>query len=471
MLGTQKTPTRNIRSRGKVFRDPVHRLIRVQPGHEYILDLIDTPEFQRLRRIRQLGVSWMTYPGAEHSRFSHSLGVFNFAQRIHSSLLSRYKDHSGLRDYLNLHQRELFSAALLHDIGHGPFSHMIERAFRDTADHEAKTIELISSNESQVSQVLDAYKINKKAVAEIIQKTSNDRLIVDIVSSQLDADRMDYLLRDSLFTGVEYGRYDSEWIIRNLCVGLDRSGDQVGGDEDFSRHRLCLDVDRGLYSAEQLILARTHMTMQVYMHRVTRGFEVHLLTMFKMAAQFADQGILPKETPEIVFNFLKNKGRLGYSQWIRFDEMTMYSAIHIWAEAEQENITPLRRLSSAFLDRRQIFKCRVFDPGQIGTNVKLWAKLGGVGQQERDWDIDEGKCQQYKGLFYESKKEERGSMSDSILLASGEPGDSACRAESESDLFKSLDADTQTIHRIYYDKEKYAAFEKILDEFNLTDER
>jgi HD superfamily phosphohydrolase len=264
-----------IRDRGKVFRDPVHRLIRIEPGDDFILELIDTPVFQRLRRIRQLGVSWLTYHGAEHSRFSHSMGVFNFAQRILRSLRDRYKQNKNLVEYLDSHAKELKAAALLHDIGHGPFSHLLEGAFKGSPDHEDTTTELIRDPAGDIATILNEAHVDLGKVAEIIEMTSEHRLIVDIVSSQLDADKMDYLLRDSLLTGVEYGRYDSEWVVRNLCIGQDPAAPvSTIGDSEFSRHRLCLDRDRGLHSAEQLILARLHMMMQVYLHRVTRGYEV-----------------------------------------------------------------------------------------------------------------------------------------------------------------------------------------------------
>ena len=118
-----------ISPKGKVFRCPVHGLIRIDPEDEYILDLINTPEFQRLRRVRQLGVSSFTYPGAEHTRFAHSLGVFNFAQQIVASLQRRYAAQTELVSLLAYQRRNVLAAALLHDVGHGPFSHMIERAF------------------------------------------------------------------------------------------------------------------------------------------------------------------------------------------------------------------------------------------------------------------------------------------------------------------------------------------------------
>ncbi|NNM84952.1 MAG: HD domain-containing protein [Phycisphaerales bacterium] len=182
-----------IKMGGKVFRDPVHQLIRIAPSDEYILELIDTPEFQRLRRIRQLGVSWLTYHGAEHSRFSHSLGVFNFAQRIIQSLQQKYGSGSEIVRSLEQHERVVKAAALLHDVGHAPFSHLLEKV-SGGMNHEARTVEIILDEQSQIHKVLKAYQLNPGDVASVIRKDFPVKLVVDIVSSQLDADRMDYLL-------------------------------------------------------------------------------------------------------------------------------------------------------------------------------------------------------------------------------------------------------------------------------------
>jgi hypothetical protein len=154
-----------IRTGGKVFRDPVHQLIRVAPEDSYILDLIDTPEFQRLRRIRQLGVSWLTYHGAEHSRFVHSLGVFNFAQKIIQSLQQRYGRKHAISNLLAKNEQTIKVAALLHDVGHGPFSHMLERAF-GKKHHEQRTIELILEKNSAINKVLSKHNIDPSAVRQ-----------------------------------------------------------------------------------------------------------------------------------------------------------------------------------------------------------------------------------------------------------------------------------------------------------------
>jgi uncharacterized protein len=225
--------TSRICSPGKVFRDPVHRLIRVAPEDEFILDIIDAPELQRLRRIRQLGVSWITYHGAEHSRFTHSLGVFNFAQRIIESLQNRYGRGHQVYKSLAKHSRSIKAAALVHDIGHAPFSHMLERAF-GKSHHEQRTIDLITGKGLRLNDLLRKHGISAEDVASIIRKDFPDKLAVDIVSSQLDADRMDYLLRDSYCTGVGYGEYDSDWLLHSMCVGRVNNGPP----------KLCLDRRR-----------------------------------------------------------------------------------------------------------------------------------------------------------------------------------------------------------------------------------
>src|SRR5437588_3608113 len=153
---------------GKVVRDPIHGLIRIEPEDEVLLRLIVTPEFQRLRRIRQLGVSSLTYPGAEHSRFAHSLGVLNFAQRIMDSLQHRYRNDSTVTDLLHEHQQTVKAAALLHDVGHGPFSHVMERAFQALRRHEGTTISIIVAARSAVFKVLEQHNMDPRSVADII---------------------------------------------------------------------------------------------------------------------------------------------------------------------------------------------------------------------------------------------------------------------------------------------------------------
>jgi HD superfamily phosphohydrolase len=386
---------------GKVIRDAVHGLIRIEPGDDVLLHLINTPEFQRLRRVRQLGVSSMTYPGAEHSRFTHSLGVMNFAQRILGSLLHRYREDSAATDILHAYERTVKAAALLHDVGHGPFSHMIERASNRLADHEKTTLALIKSPDSQIRAVLEHYKIDPQAICDILQKSTEYRLLSDIVSSQLDADRMDYILRDALSTGVRYGSYDSEWLINSLCIGTEP---QEAATTDAKLWRLCLEERRGLYSAEQLIIARRHMSLQVYFHRATRGWEANLLCLFNAAAQLAKENRLPDTTPPVIRDFFAADGKLPHKQFLLFDEAAMTYALQAWSTSEAPEHSHLASLASAFLNRRKSFACNEFKSLTLAKFARLQKELSAFGQESLHWLIDEITFSSYKdfGAIFKS---------------------------------------------------------------------
>ena len=460
----EKDTSKPIPPKGKVFRDPIHGLIRIDPEDEFILELVDTPEFQRLRRVRQLGVSSVTYPGAEHSRFTHSLGVYNFCRRILESLSHRYKQEGRVTAYLTEHSRPLKAASLVHDIGHGPFSHMIERAFGGNHDHEAMTVRLITEPTSNVFRILTNHAIEPNDVAEIITKTSEHRLIIDIVSSQLDADRMDYLLRDSLMTGVEYGRYDSEWLLNNLCIGRDPNAEKQLRETDW---RLCLDKSRGLHTAEQLIISRMHMNLQVYMHRVTRGYEVLLLNLFKIAAKLAKQGNLPKTTPDSVSQYFMPRGEMSLDQWLRFDESAMLQAFHFWS---QSKLKDLARLANAYLDRVKLYKGVSLKGLTVEQHFALAAALGKKFHRGLDWELDDGELLPYKGVVYAASRvkedpEER--SAESILLSSGEIDEIAQAVETVSDILKSLDFKTQHVSRLYYDRALSNKIEPVLKNFGV----
>jgi len=456
--------SRKIKESGKVFRDPVHRLIRVDPDDGFILDLIDTPEMQRLRRIRQLGVSWLTYHGAEHSRFSHSMGVFNFAQRILQSLEERYKKNDTIRKYLHDNAKTLKAAALLHDVGHAPFSHMLEGVL-GSRNHETMTCHLIEDSEGAIAKILQDADIDPCEVSGIINKSSEHQLLKDVVTSQLDADRMDYLLRDSMYTGVEYGRFDSEWIIRNLCIGKDPSAPTISNtDDDTSESaywRLCLDQDRGLHSAEQLIIARLHMTMQVYYHRVTRGYEILIHNLLAEAKRLSNE--LPDRTPFVLRDILQNDVSMSRADWLRFDEPMMFAAFSTWQYIgdRSNKYDNLRRLSRAFLQRERIYKARELSGMDLG--------IGGPGtelnnfQRGIDWELDKGKCLPYKGLIYSAQTEREKASEESILLSSGDYQDHAKVAEIDSKILKSLDSEGMVVGRIYYDRNKANEIEMILD--------
>jgi HD superfamily phosphohydrolase len=452
---------------GKVIRDAVHGLIRIDPGDDVLLHLINTPEFQRLRRVRQLGVSSMTYPGAEHSRFTHSLGVMNFSQRILGSLLHRYRKETSATELLQAHQQTVQAAALLHDVGHGPFSHMMERSFAVVASHEDKTSELIKSPESSISAVLHRYSIDPQAVCDIIDKVSEYRLLIDIVSSQLDADRMDYILRDAISTGVRYGTYDSEWLINSLCIGTEPKQPLPGKPVQW---RLCLEDRRGLYSAEQLIIARMHMSLQVYFHKATRGWEAHLLCLFNLAAQLAKQGKLPTATPDIVRRFFAGEGTLSHTDFLLFDEAILTHAFQVWSLSTAPEHRRLAELATGFLTRQRSFLCQELKPLGFTRSTKLQKQLLQHGQEGLDWLLDEINFNSYKDfgtVFKSPHKPGADEISTSaILVSDGNLGAESFPVESRSHLFAEMGRNpAESVIRLYYHREIADPVKKVLADF------
>lgn len=240
------------------MRDPVHGYIHV--SYQVIWDLINAPEFQRLRRIHQLGGTFQVYHTAEHSRFSHSVGVYEVTRLM----IERVEN---LEKFLSEQEQvALLCAGLLHDIGHGPYSHSFESVTK--TDHEEFTDRIILED-TNINRILrDADETLPKMVADIIGHRSKRKLLSQIISSQLDADRMDYLLRDSYFTGVSYGEFDLYRILRTLRVVDDR-----------------LVVKKsGIHAVEDYIMARYQMYWQVYYHPVSRSFETILHSLFKRMA-------------------------------------------------------------------------------------------------------------------------------------------------------------------------------------------
>jgi len=457
---------------GKVFRDPVHGLIRIEAGDDFVRDLINTPEFQRLRRVRQLGLSSFTYPGAEHTRFAHCIGVFNFAQRILDVLKRRYAAWSAVQDVLIEQQRTVKAAALLHDVGHGPFSHMIERAFRAVADHEKKTVALIQDG-GAITDCLVHHKLDPKAVANLVRKASEYRFLVDVVSSQLDADRMDYVLRDALSTGVKYGAYDSEWVLNSLCLGGEPSLSEAPELRDL---RLCLEEKRGLFSAEQLVMARTHMSYQVYYHKATRGWEAHLLCLLKLAAEAANSGTLPPTTPANVGRFLRDGSVLQGDDWLWFDESAIEASMHAWAMAGQSH-AELKELSRAFLLREKVFLCAELGSWTTEQALRLSMGLGRAGRDGIDWLLDDPKFTSYKDFdsgFRGGKQiQDPAAVSTSaILISDGRLESTARPAESVSLVLDALGerpaGNRTSLARLFYHRKVAEPVEKALAEVGLA---
>lgn len=445
--------TSPVYNRGRVFRDPVHGLIPISNKDAFLTDLINTREFQRLHRVRQLGVASLTFPGTDHSRFCHSLGVLHVASRILEVLRNRYPE-SVVSNQIDSHNQTIKAAALLHDIGHGPFSHLMERAFDIGKDHEERTKAMIGHAGGGVHAALNGAGIDPQKVAEVIDHKFPFLFLQDIVSSQLDADRMDYLIRDSHFAGVNYGVFDLEWILNCLCIGS-----YAENDGDPHLWRLCLDNRRGLQAAEQLILARQHMSLQVYYHKSTRRWEAVFLCLIREAGRLAAEDGLPDQTPELVKAYLKEKGRVDHEQFLRMDEPLMMHAFSIWRDAADSKHRWLAQLASGFLERRKVL-VRVDLPEDISADqeavlrMRLENDLKTAGNSH--WELDPGEFTPYKGPNPSSKRTDPEGynfsvLANSILLSNGTTGEKAVPVAEISRIFQTLIDQRFRLRRLYCD--------------------
>lgn len=315
----------------KIFNDPVHGFITIP--HELIFDIIEHPYFQRLRRIKQLGLSDYVYPGAIHTRFHHALGAFHLMRKALSIL--KIKGHKITEE------EELGAciAILLHDIGHGPFSHTLEMSLLSNVHHE------------HISKIyMDKLNIHfngKLALAiEIFQGTYKKKFLHQLVSSQLDVDRLDYLTRDSFFSGVNEGSISYERIIEMMNV---HDGNLV-------------IEQKGIYSIENFIVARRLMYWQVYLHKTVLCVEQMVVKAIERARFLIKKGVKLDASPALAY-FLKNtvrlkdfekndKALLHYSQ---LDDVDIFSAFKYWKHSDDK---VLKMLCEAILDRK-LFKIEI----------------------------------------------------------------------------------------------------------------
>lgn len=246
------------------LRDPVHGFIRADPLEAA---LVNAQPLQRLRSIRQLGFTSLVFPGAEHSRFAHVLGAMELAGRMYDAMAAK---SNGLLETSrrSLGRRLVRAAALLHDIGHAPFSHSAEDLFEERIDHEEMTRRLILSDEVREVFARHGEGLAVERVADLLRGggDATERLLAKVVSGELDADKMDYLLRDSLFCGVRYGTYDLERVLDTIVPIQDPATGEWG-----------IGVDEGgVHALEALVLARYYMFTQVYFNVTGKALELHL---------------------------------------------------------------------------------------------------------------------------------------------------------------------------------------------------
>ena len=339
----------------KIIRDPVHDVIAFQldrPIGALLFRLLNAAEFQRLRRVRQLGFASLAYPGADHSRYSHSLGVMETARKM--------LDHLERLRPIDIWDRTVcLAASLLHDLGHGPFSHVFERV--SGFDHEEISCRIIEDPDSEVYRILAAHDpALPGAVAGLLRGQSSTPFLCDILSSQLDADRLDYLLRDNLMTGSRYGDYDLTWLIHALTID-DASG------------KLAVTW-KGVSALEAYMQSRYHMYRNVYFHKVVRSAEGMVRLALQRAKRLAVQERLTWPLREdVVYKSLLGQ-KLTNIEFTDLDDVSLLQCFKQWMHSDDVSLAMLCR----GLLYRRLFK--TVDLTQLRADIAV-ADLVGMAEQ------------------------------------------------------------------------------------------
>ena len=352
----------------KIINDPVFGFLSIP--NDLIYDVLQHPYVQRLNRIRQLGLSYLVYPGATHSRFGHSLGAMHLMQEAIRSL--RLKDV----EITEQEETAAMIAILLHDIGHGPFSHVLEHTIVDGVTHEdISLLMMLRINEDLHGQLDTAIAIFKNEYPK--------HFLHQLISSQLDVDRMDYLCRDSFFTGVQEGRVASERLLKMLDVRDDKLVVQI----------------KGIYSVEKFLVARRLMYWQVYLHKTSVAAEQHLIKILSRAKELArESGEWRVESGELFCSpalryFLYQNVTFAdfgvhseaLEQYALLDDNDVLSAIKAWISSEDK---VLSALSKSFINR-QLFRGELLDAPLTDAQKKelnqTYAKALGVTEEEAQY--------------------------------------------------------------------------------------
>ena len=358
----------------KRLRDPVHGLIVFDETDQLDIDplawsLIDTPEFQRLRRIRQLGVSEFTFPGAVHSRFAHSVGVFHTARTLVEVIALEMKRIG--QGFEPEKAQVALGAALLHDLGHGPFSHTFEGVQESRGvkkRHEQWTADIIRSQQGRIQPILEAYRPGfTDEVAGLLEKEDPEDIYHAVVSSSFDADRLDYLRRDKFMTGTGAGAIDFDWLVENVRVAEIEI--DAPDDSDAQARRVptfCLHK-KALPAAEQFLLARYTLHQQVYFHKATRCVE-HMIAKLLRAVAKAASGKkadlkrtgLPDGHPLLRFFA---RGGDTVTNYLALDDTLVFSALESMSFAEDGVIAD----TAMRLRERKLYK--TLDLAEFGENA------------------------------------------------------------------------------------------------------
>ena len=317
-------------SETKVLKDPVHSYIHI--NYEVVWNCLDSKGFQRLRRIRQLGGDFQVYPTAEHSRFSHSLGVYEIVRRMVTEIKSLSVE---LSEYDKIC---VMLAGLLHDVGHGPFSHAFEHVTKHS--HEDYTAKIILG-ETELNQVLAEVSPRlPEDIVSIIEHNHPNDILNQIISGQLDADRMDYLLRDSYFSATSYGQFDLERILRTMRV------------RKIDENKKALVVKyTGIHSVEDYIMARYQMYWQVYYHPVARSYEAVFIQLFNRLKDIFKDNKEYFSDMKVLIPFLE-KNVVSVEEYFKLDENSLLYCCSLIQDKDDEIAADLARR----LQNRRLFE-------------------------------------------------------------------------------------------------------------------
>ncbi len=368
-----------------LLRDPVHDLVRFEAEEEEIVPaLLDAPEVQRLRRIRQLGVTHLVFPGAEHSRFTHAIGAAHVMVRLIRRLREIHDELPFWQRLASDRARDALAAALLHDLGHGPYSHLFEEAIPGAPHHESWSLAIVRDPGTRVHQVLAARDSGlPERVASLISGGDEDShdapgasayplpYLAHAVSGTVDVDRCDYLLRDAHMTGVRYGLFDLDWLLRSIRFSPVGVGPGDGGP------RLAIDGMKGLPAIEGFFLARRFMFEQVYLHKATRAAEVLIKAIFARAARALEDGTRLPFVPEAI-RLASRKAPVPLGAYLDLDDVVVGAAFAAWESCDDPVLADLCRR----LRHRRLGKTiAIYDAGGPGDEAAAIARVVGAARE------------------------------------------------------------------------------------------
>ncbi|MBC7523366.1 MAG: HD domain-containing protein [Flavobacterium sp.] len=360
----------------KILNDPIYGFITIP--NSLIYDLIQHPYFQRLRRISQMGLSSLVYPGANHTRFHHAIGCMHLMQKAVQTL--RFK---GVL-ISNEEEDALYIAILLHDIGHGPFSHALENSIVNEVHHEEISLLFMSA----LNEAFDG----KLSLAILIFKGNYHRkFMLQLISSQLDMDRMDYLKRDSFYSGVAEGNINSDRLIQMMNVEDD----------------VLVMEEKGIYSIEKFLMARRLMYWQAYLHKTSVVAEITLTKILKRAKELSQKGMVLECSAPLNY-FLNNKIELENFDksrleiFAQLDDFDVMSAIKNWQFNDDFVLSSLSKM----IINRDLLKIKMFDvkPNleELNTLKDKFAMLHSISDKEASYFVFKGKL---KNQAYDKQSE------------------------------------------------------------------